>query len=363
MADIVFVHVLEPDHPGGGADVRARALAREVGRQLSTELLVVGPDSSMCPQPNVAHRLAAAARGIPPRFSQRYDPSLREQIRDRVSDAKVVVAETLFVVPYLMGSSAKIVLDAHNVESEVVGRLARRHPSAARRFAYAASLPWSRHWEASIAGQVAQVWAVSDQEAEWFGRHARDVIVVPNGVTAPSAPTPPVSNPSLIFVGALNAQFNRDGLRWFLSKCWPSVRTRVPGAILNVVGQGSQAFNADGVVTHGFVPDLGEVYGASRVAIVPLLDGAGTRLKALEALAYGRPVVSTTIGTAGINLVPNRDALIVDDADGFANACVTLLQHDSEAARFAANGRQLIAKGYDWGVIGRKASAALRRLM
>ena len=360
MTDVVFVHAPEREHPGGGADVRARALSREVGKHLPTELLVVGTGGEIETRPSLRGRARAAIRGVPPRFSQRFDPKAREAILRRVDDAKVVVAETLFVLPYLFGRRAQIVLDAHNVESEVVRRLADRHPSRLRRLAYGLSEPWSRSWEASAAKRVAQTWAVSEDEARWF--QAADVVVVPNGVDVPAVPPPLARDPSLVFVGSLRAQFNRAGLAWFLAECWSAIRSRRPDAVLHLVGEGSDSFEAAGVIAHGFAPDLAAVYQQSRVAIVPLLDGAGTRLKALEAMAQGRPVVSTTIGVAGIDLVPGHDVAIADTAADFADACLRLLGDETEASRLAVNGRHAVS-AYDWTRIGETAAEALGRLL
>src|SRR4051794_32785356 len=129
MPDIVFVHAPEPQHPGGGADIRARALAAEMNKKQSTELIIICPGGDVEADPRMALRLRAAAQGVPPRFSQRFDPRARTELRRRIADAKVVVAETLFTLPYLSGVDAAVVLDAHNVESHVVSRLAQRHPA------------------------------------------------------------------------------------------------------------------------------------------------------------------------------------------------------------------------------------------
>src|ERR1044071_4333200 len=110
MTDVVFVHAPEPEHPGGGADVRARALAREVGKHLSTELLTIGPTGDVDAHSRSRDRVSSALRGIPPRWSQRYDPRAQAEIRKRISRARIVVAETLFTFPYLLGASPRVVL-------------------------------------------------------------------------------------------------------------------------------------------------------------------------------------------------------------------------------------------------------------
>lgn len=363
MSDVTFLYAPEAQHRGGGAELRARALARELATHFSVEMIAVGSDGDIVARPDSAARARAMVQGVPPRFSQRYDPRVRDEVRQRVAGTKVVIAETLFALPYVLGVDLPVVLDAHNVESEVVSRLAQRHPSRWRRHAYAWTSAWARRWELGAAGNAAQVWAVSEQEARWFRAACGDVVVIPNGVDIPDEPPPLSRDASLIFVGSLHAQFNRDGLAWFLHHCWPGIRAGSPTAVLHVVGAGAEDFRGDGIVAHGFVPRLEDVYRLARVAIIPLQDGAGTRLKALEAMAYSRPIVSTTIGVEGIDLIPERDALVADDAAAFVDACTWLLDDDAEALHLGGSGRDLVCARHDWRDIGNQAAPALSRLL
>jgi glycosyltransferase involved in cell wall biosynthesis len=98
------------------------------------------------------------------------------------------------------------------------------------------------------------------------------------------------------------------------------------------------------------------------VALVPIRSGGGTRLKVLDALASGKAVVSTRVGAGGIELVDGRDAVLVDDAEGFAAAVVRLLGEDGERARLAAAARQLAVERYDWQALGASFERLVRDL-
>src|SRR5438105_1425168 len=124
MPDIVLVHAPEPAFPGGGADIRARALATELGKHFETEMVTVGAGCDVPATPTRRARLRGSLTGIPPRFTQRFDPRAVQTLDRRIADARVVIAETLFALPYVLGRHPQVVLDAHNVESEVVWRLA-----------------------------------------------------------------------------------------------------------------------------------------------------------------------------------------------------------------------------------------------
>jgi len=204
------------------------------------------------------------------------------------------------------------------------------------------------------------VWAVSQEEAEWFeAAGACRVWVIPNGVDLPSRPPPQPAEPALIFVGSLQGMFNRDGVAWFLETCWPAVRRAVPDVTLILAGRGGDDLRAEGVEALGFVDDLSVLYARSSVAIVPLRLGAGTRLKVPEAMAYGRPVVSTPVGAEGHRLAAEHGVLIAASSEDFAGACIDLLRDGDRAARIGAAGRLTAESRFEWSAIGAAAAATL----
>jgi glycosyltransferase involved in cell wall biosynthesis len=278
-------------------------------------------------------------------------------------DADVIVLGTTFCAPLVPHSLLpRCILDAHNLEWRVVAQLARRGPRR-RRWAYRATQGWTRAYERRLARTVAGVWAVSQEEAEWFeAAGARRVWVIPNGVDLPSRPPPLPAAPALIFVGSLQGLFNRDGVKWFLETCWPAVRRAVPGVTLILAGRGGEDLRAEGVESLGFVDDLGGLYGRSSAAIVPLRLGAGTRLKVPEAMAYGRPVVSTPVGVEGHGLGDEDGVLIAASSEDFAAACIGLLRDAERAAMIGAAGRRTAETRFEWSAVGRAAAATVGAL-
>ena len=107
-----------------------------------------------------------------------------------------------------------------------------------------------------------------------------------------------------------------------------------------------EALGSSRVVVHGWVEDVGPAYSRADVAAVPIIAGSGTRIKVLEAMAYGRPVVSTTAGCVGIDVVPGRDLLVADQPQAFARHIISL--EDPElAVRLGRSGRRLVERRYD----------------
>jgi len=206
----------------------------------------------------------------------------------------------------------------------------------------------------------------SDDERRLLGGRA---FVTPNSY--PLMPRPAESAHTtdgavLLFVGSLDYQPNVDGLRWFVSEVLPEVRNRVPGSRLKVVGSGGDAMgrlDAPGVEVLGAVDDVGAELSSANAVVVPILWGAGTRIKILEAFSCRVPVVSTTVGAEGLNLQDERELLISDDAQGFAIACERILNDRNLARRLVDRAHETLAAEYEDGVVRRRLTAHLLELL
>jgi glycosyltransferase involved in cell wall biosynthesis len=108
-----------------------------------------------------------------------------------------------------------------------------------------------------------------------------------------------------------------------------------------------------GVTIRPDVPDIVEFLDAARVAVVPIRIGSGTRLKALEAMAAGRPVVGTRLGLEGLGIVTGRDAYVADSPEAMAAGVIALLGDDALANRVAAAARDLVVERFGWESLGR----------
>ena len=131
----------------------------------------------------------------------------------------------------------------------------------------------------------------------------------------------------VLFVGNFDNVANRDGIRWLLDRVWPEVLRRVPGITLTIAGNGAPANLADdgaGIHVVGHVPELDGLLDSHRVMAAPIRFGTGIKTKVLSSLAHGLPVVTTTIGGEGLDIVHGEHALIADEASGFAAALAEL---------------------------------------
>jgi len=133
----------------------------------------------------------------------------------------------------------------------------------------------------------------------------------------------------VLFVGG-NHFTNAEGIRWFLEKIWPDVQKKRPESELHVCGSVCDNFREPfpGVSFRGRLDDLAREYAEASVVVVPLLDGSGLKIKLVDALRHGCPVVSTSIGLQGIGFIENVCALRADSPEEFSSALLRLLEND-----------------------------------
>jgi glycosyltransferase involved in cell wall biosynthesis len=196
-----------------------------------------------------------------------------------------------------------------------------------------------------------------------------EVLTVPNGVEPLPEPGGPPAAPGrgeplrLLFVGSLNYEPNAQGLEWFAREVAPRVRERVEIEV-EVVGPGRRGPELPGVTYLGRVDDVGSAYTRAHAAVVPLRAGAGSRLKVVEALARGVPLVSTSLGVEGYDVADGEHALIADDPEGLAERFALLdasLRGDRHIAGSLVGAGYAFARDYFWPRIGERMASSYER--
>ncbi|MFZ0314794.1 MAG: glycosyltransferase, partial [Candidatus Korobacteraceae bacterium] len=143
---------------------------------------------------------------------------------------------------------------------------------------------------------------------------------------------------------------------YFVKHTWPLIRARRPELRLVIAGAQPAkpilALREQGITVTGTVDDVRPFYQSALTSVVPLRVGGGTRLKVLEAMAAGTPVISTTLGAEGLAVMPGEDILIADTPEAMADAVVGLQDDSRQGRQLAANARRLVQMKYDWSVVG-----------
>ncbi len=356
-----------PDNNGG----RQRSLA--IARRLAAlgDLVLCGYDdgsadrSGLCdlgidvravpwrPTPVRVARGVAAARSV---SAGRFCSAAMVETVRRAADGMAVdllQVEYQQLVPTVLDIPAKTsVLDLHNVESALVDSYARsrRGVPAALLRAEASAL---RRMERRTIGEFDHVVVVSEQERARLTAGARSVLVCPNG-REPSVVLPDAPDPTVAFVATMGWAPNVDAAVWLGREIWPEVLARVPRAQLLLVGRDPapavRALAGDSVHVTGTVADVTPYLAQSRVVVAPLRSGGGTRLKIMEALDVGRPVVATSVGCEGMEDLVGRGVVVADAAVALADSIAGLLVDPARASALGRAGHDAVAVGHTWDV-------------
>jgi glycosyltransferase involved in cell wall biosynthesis len=201
--------------------------------------------------------------------------------------------------------------------------------------------------------------------SERDGRHFEDVCgkdritVIPTGVDLDyfafddRESAAPADGGTIVFTGSMDWLANVDGVQYFMDEVWPRIVRARARAKMVVVGRSPpkglvQAARERGLswTFTGFVDDVRPYVRDAQVYVIPLRVGGGTRIKAYEAMAMGRAVVSTTIGVEGLPVTPGREYLCADNAEAFAAAVLRLLDDDAARRALAAGARSLVERQF-----------------
>jgi glycosyltransferase involved in cell wall biosynthesis len=261
------------------------------------------------------------------------------------------------------------ILSLHNVDSQMLETVARHERPL--------SPGWARAWNRTLAMRSVErravpradaVICVSDRDYSHFKSYGGKPVLAPNGADdaffSVGARLP--DNEDVFFMGVYDYPPNAHGMLCFLREGWPLLAAARPNARLRLAGKGMgeelrrAVEESERVEALGFVDDLCVELERSRVVIVPLWQGGGTRLKVLEAMAAGRPVVGTTLGLEEVGVVAGRHAVIADDPAQIAEETAALLAGGERAARIAADGRAL-AESFRWSEVLRPVEDLYRR--
>lgn len=258
-----------------------------------------------------------------------------------------------------------VVLDAHNIEYELLRRVADTTSHGANELFNRLEWRRMRRLEQRAWREADLTIATSRRDASMIAKiTGKTVPVIPNGVDIKQLSDQPrdCRSHEVVFVAAMRHQPNADGAVWLAREVLPLVRQQLPGARLRLVGADPpaavQALRGPSIDVTGRVDDVRPELARAGAVAVPLFAGGGTRLKILEAMAAGVPVVSTSIGAEGLSVAHDQHILIADDAQTFAASLVRLLTDLELAQRLRGEGRDLAQREYAWSHIAKELRRA-----
>jgi glycosyltransferase involved in cell wall biosynthesis len=346
--------------PQTGATIRTHRFVRALASALPVDVIalrepvdeaalaaVTGARSVRCfpsDSPAAVKRAVALGHRWPIDWARTWDRRAAAAVREAGASG-VVVLDHVHTYPY-RPRYGRFVLSTHNIEAPLAAEMPMPRPLGRRVERLWDLATWPSREQEAFGDPRAEVVVVSDVDARRSGRRA---VVVENGTDVPLDPPPPPFGGALLFIGSLDYLPNRAAIEWWVEHVIPHLPSDVPP--LRVVGRGGELLphlaRHPRVELVGAVAEVGPELAAASVAVIPLQHGGGTRLKLLEALAWRRPVVTTTKGAEGIPVEHGRQVLIADDGPDFAVAVDRAWRNRQLAAQLARDGRAL-AERYDW---------------
>jgi len=293
----------------------------------------------------------------------RDDRAAMRQLVDRLAAEEhfdVAHADQLNMAQYAARvPGARKILDAHNALWLLYKRLWETLRPGPQKWLLGRDWRLLKRYEGQACREFDAVLAVSQEDKtalEDAMDEPSDILVIPIAVDtdeiAPVERRPEAGH--ILHIGTMYWPPNIDGVRWFIHQVYPHIREQRPDARFDVVGARppqdlvSLSGNGSGVNVTGYVADATPYLDQAGVIVVPVRAGGGMRVKILNALAQGLPMVSTTIGCEGIAVQDGRHLLIADTPEEFARATLRLLDDKSLADELGRNGRQLVQSTYDY---------------
>ena len=266
----------------------------------------------------------------------------------------------------------RVVFDDHNIEFDLQRQLSRAG-GVMRRLHY--TVNWRK-----VRREELEEWrsrdgvtftSIPDRDRALSRVPSLRSAVVPNAVDLsafePREADPPADGATVMFFGINDYYPNTDGLLFLLRNIWPRIASSHPRARLKIVGPRPTpeilAYRSDRIEVAGRVEDLRLHIASAAVMVVPLRLGGGTRLKVLEAMAMGKPIVSTVIGAEGIAAVHDEHLLLADEPEQFAAAVGGLLDDPDRGAQLGRRGRALVSERYSWGAAAYEMERFLSELV
>ena len=387
-----------PYPPIWGFGIRVYQLVRELSRRHQVTLLTYGREgetpaaeaeniAALCAVGAAVHvvppacppggkRAAQALSLLSPRSYQTsalWSSAMQDAVTRLLAGSAfdLIQVESSQMAGFEFGGQVPLVLDEHNLEYELLHRLYQGERAPGRRLYNWAEYVKFRREEQGCWRRADACLLTSRREREILRGLLPDkpAAVVPNGVDIefyrPSES--PIEPDSLVFTGLMSYRPNIDGVVYFVEEVLPRIHQVRPSVSLTVVGAGAGAeverLAGPHVRVTGAVPDTREYFMRAAVAVVPLRMGSGTRLKVLEGLAMGKPLVSTSVGCEGIHVKDGEHLLIADDPQALADAVLRALTDAPLAAALGRQGRALVEREYGWTAITAQLEVFYRQIL
>jgi glycosyltransferase involved in cell wall biosynthesis len=293
----------------------------------------------------------------------------------------IVQFELLYMSPYAKVvrkySDARIVLRTHNIEHLIWQRVAESIKNPLKRLYLIHLVRKLKNYECSTVRQFDGIAAITEQDASFF-RSSQclqpedgsriPVVTIAFGIDPKQFPKTNEAPefPSLFSIGAMDWIPNSEGITWFLEKVWPEVHRKYPNLHYYLAGRHMPKCLAEkgypNVEIIGEVDDAMAFMRSKAILIVPLFSGSGIRIKIIEGMATGKPIISTAIGAEGIKCIHNQNIFIADTPEDFLDSISDCVENKELCETIGKNARDLIMTEYNRNLIISKLIAFYQKI-
>jgi glycosyltransferase involved in cell wall biosynthesis len=310
-------------------------------------------------QPSSLRSLLGFFSPLPRSLIDTYSQQMEDTIKKKISTSNfdlVIISESQMYVYHPIMAGLTTLFEEVEV-GVLINKSEQAHHFLTRMRNW---ISWKKHQsflaKTLTANRVCTVVSEAEKNhlAEFLPRTV-DIHVIPNGIMYRdyqgllSTPEPN----TMIFTGSFRYRPNYDAMVWFLKEVYPLIRLQIPDIQLKITGDtnGMPLPDSPGVITTGHVPDVKPHIASASLSLAPLLEGGGSRLKILEAMAIGTPVIATSKGAEGLAVEHGKHLLIADTPKNFSDSVISTLRDENLSNHLAHNAKILVEQTYDWSVI------------
>lgn len=293
-------------------------------------------------------------------LNSRYSPKMQRKVMEmlKTSDFDLIFVDHLYMACYVLDMNLPKVVDVKDAMIKTI------YGSYAHEKKFFKKIYWlmryyiTKRYEKKVYKKKFDMWImVTPYDRDILRAYLPNlnISVIPNGVDTDYFKPMPIEQdfPSLIFVGDMGSQPNVAAVIYFYNEIYSLIKERVTNIKLYIVGRHppgeiSQLASDNSVIITGYVKDVRPYLARASVVVTPMIFGMGIKNKILEAMAMGKPVISTSIGARGIDVSPGENIIIADEPKEFANRVVELLEDEQLRLKIVHNGRRLVESNYSW---------------
>jgi polysaccharide biosynthesis protein PslH len=259
-------------------------------------------------------------------------------------------------------TKTKISMKNHNIEYEIWKRSAQIEKNLLKKLYIYHLARRIEKFEISLYNRFDYLYAVTPRDKEIFIKMGvkKPIIIVPTGIDTPKSDfVPNPNNESIFHLGALDWLPNQKGLLWFIDKIWPLIVSEYPDIKFHIAGRKAPSwllkhFEKKNIIYHGEIENAYTFICNAGIMIVPIISGGGMRVKIVEGMALGKPIVTTSIGAEGLDVKDGEDILIADSVELFAARVCELIENKKLAEKLSMNAHRNIIEKYDNILIAKK---------